>query len=68
MYPYLLKGLAIARANQVWCTDITYIPVRHGFLYPGGDHGLGGADTCWPGGFEHPGRPCRRRRFTPQEK
>ena len=24
-YPYLLKGLAINRADQVWCTDITYI-------------------------------------------
>ena len=33
IYPYLLKGLAITRANQVWCADITYIPVQHGFLY-----------------------------------
>jgi len=33
VYPYLLKGLAIERANQVWCADITYIPVRRGFLY-----------------------------------
>jgi putative transposase len=33
IYPYLLGGLAIARANQVWCTDITYIPMRRGFLY-----------------------------------
>ena len=32
-YPYLLKGLAIERPNQVWCADITYIPVRGGFLY-----------------------------------
>ena len=31
--PYLLKGMAIDRPNQVWCSDITYIPVRHGFLY-----------------------------------
>ena len=31
--PYLLKGLQITHANQVWCTDITYIPMRHGFLY-----------------------------------
>jgi putative transposase len=31
--PYLLKGLQITRANQVWCTDITYIPMRHGFMY-----------------------------------
>ena len=33
VYPYLLKGLAIERANHVWCGDITYIPVRRGFLY-----------------------------------
>ncbi len=33
VYPYLLGGLAIDRANQVWCADITYIPVRRGFLY-----------------------------------
>jgi putative transposase len=33
VYPYLLRGLEIDRANQVWCTDITYIPMRRGFLY-----------------------------------
>ena len=33
VWPYLLRGLAIERANQVWCADITYIPVRRGFLY-----------------------------------
>ena len=33
VYPYLLKGLAIERANHVGCADITYIPVRRGFLY-----------------------------------
>ncbi len=33
VYPYLLKGLAIERANHVWCADITYIPVGRGFLY-----------------------------------
>jgi len=32
IYPYLLKGLAITRPNQVWCTDISYIPMRRGFL------------------------------------
>lgn len=31
--PYLLRGLKISRPNQVWCTDITYIPMRRGFLY-----------------------------------
>jgi putative transposase len=33
IYPYLLKGVAIDRSNQVWCADITYIPVQRGFLY-----------------------------------
>lgn len=33
VYPYLLRDLAIVRANQVWATDITYIPMRRGFLY-----------------------------------
>ncbi len=32
-YPYLLGGLRIDRPNQVWCVDITYIPMRKGFLY-----------------------------------
>lgn len=32
-YPYLLKGLEIIRPNQVWSADITYIPMRRGFLY-----------------------------------
>lgn len=31
--PYLLRGLEIKRANQVWCTDITYIPMKKGFMY-----------------------------------
>ena len=32
-YPYLLRGLTIDRPNQVWCADITYLPMRRGFLY-----------------------------------
>ncbi len=32
-YPYLLGGLRVERPNQVWCADITYIPMCHGFLY-----------------------------------
>ena len=27
IYPYLLRGLAIERVNQVWCSDVTYIPI-----------------------------------------
>ncbi len=33
VYPYLLKGLTIDRANQVWAMDITYIPMARGFVY-----------------------------------
>jgi putative transposase len=33
VYPYLLKGLRIDKPNQVWCADITFIPVRRGYLY-----------------------------------
>jgi len=33
IYPYLLAGLAIERPNQVWASDITYLPMAHGFLY-----------------------------------
>lgn len=32
-YRYLLKGMSITQANQVWCTDITYIPMAKGFMY-----------------------------------
>jgi putative transposase len=33
IYPYLLSGFAIERPNQVWSSDITYLPMAHGFLY-----------------------------------
>jgi putative transposase len=33
IYPYLLRDLTIDRVNQVWCSDITYIPMAKGFLY-----------------------------------
>lgn len=33
IYPYLLRNVEISRPDQVWSTDITYIPLRHGFLY-----------------------------------
>jgi len=33
VYPYLLRGVAIERPNQVWSTDITYIRLAHGFVY-----------------------------------
>jgi putative transposase len=33
IYPYLLRGMEISRSNQVWATDITYIPMAKGFCY-----------------------------------
>ena len=33
IWPYLLRHLTIDRRNQVWCADVTYIPMRRGFLY-----------------------------------
>ena len=33
IWPYLLRGLRIDRPNQVWCADVTYVPMRRGFLY-----------------------------------
>jgi putative transposase len=33
IYPYLLRNLVIDQPNQVWCTDITYLPMEKGFMY-----------------------------------
>ena len=33
VYPYLLRGVTIDRPNQVWATDVTYIPMERGFMY-----------------------------------
>lgn len=33
IYPYLLRDVAVVRPDQVWSTDITYVPMRQGFLY-----------------------------------
>jgi len=33
IYPYLLRNVEVMRPDQVWASDITYVPLRHGFLY-----------------------------------
>ena len=48
IYPYLLKGVAINRVNQVWSADITYIPMAKGFC-TWWRSGTGTAGACWPG-------------------
>jgi len=32
-FPYLLDGMTIERPNQVWCSDVTYVPMERGFMY-----------------------------------
>ena len=50
-YPYLLRGLAISRVNQVWATDITYIPMKARLPSPrapnGSNHAAARSSTCW---------------------
>lgn len=56
VYPYLLRGLNIERSNQVWASDICYIPMAKGFLYLTvimDWHSL----ECWLGGAQRPWRP-----------
>lgn len=33
VFPYLLRNVSVTHANQVWCTDVTYLPMSHGFIY-----------------------------------
>src|SRR5881227_782566 len=60
IYPYLLRGLAIERVNQVWCSDVTYIPMAKGFLYLV-DHGLGKPRGAGVASIEHTRRRFLRR-------
>jgi transposase InsO family protein len=55
IYPYLLHGLAVERADQVWCMDITYVPMAHGFAISQRSW-TGSAGVFWPGGYRSPWR------------
>jgi len=50
VYPYLLRGLAVERANHVWAMDITYIPMAQGFVYltKAVSSPARRSRTCWP--------------------
>ena len=61
-YPYLLRGLAITQANQVWSADITYIPMARGFCLPGRDPGLGEPDGALLAAVQHAGQRVLRGR------
>ena len=54
VYPYLLRDLKVTRPNQVWCSDITYIPMRRGFAYLALDHGLEQPGDPWLEHQQHP--------------
>lgn len=66
IYPYLLRNLEITRPNQVWCVDVTYLPMRRGFLYLVAIMALRQAQEGEPQGaglaaIEHHGRGLLRR-------
>ena len=50
VYPYLLKKISITEAGQVWCSDITYIRLAHGFVYLTAVM-IGPAVMCCPGRY-----------------
>ena len=55
VYPYLLRGLSINRPNQVWYSDITYIPMQQGLHVPGGGDGLAFQKGIGLEAVKHPG-------------
>jgi len=65
-YPYLLRGLEVASADEVWAADITYIRLVHGYLYvPGGGTGLVEPLRAGLGDLQHLGCGLLRRGLAP---
>ncbi|CCW19142.1 Mobile element protein [Sphingobium indicum BiD32] len=62
IYPYLLRKLPIVRPNQVWATDISYIPMAKGFVYLVASW-TGSAVRCWLGGCLSAWRPTSASRL-----
>jgi putative transposase len=70
IYPYLLRGVKIERPNQVWATDITYVPMARGFVYLTANAKRSSARRgrrlvhparTLPSGVDHDGGPLLRR-------
>ena len=61
VFPYLLRGLSISRADHVWCADITYVPCDARVFLPGGRDGLGDPARARVAAVEHDGRVVLRR-------
>ena len=55
IYPYLLKGLSINRPDMVWASDITYIPLRRGFMYLVAVIGLAQQESAFLAHIQHTG-------------
>ena len=55
IYPYLVRGLTITEPNHVWASDITYIPMAHGFLNKSRHHQLGQPRGAFLAAVEHHG-------------
>ena len=55
IYPYLLRGVAVEKANQVWAMDITYIPMARGFRLSGRRGGLVQPQGAVLAGVDHYG-------------
>jgi putative transposase len=66
IYPYLLRNVTVEQPNQVWCADITFVPMPLGFVYLVVSW-IGSAAMSWPGSSRTAwraasvARPCSRR-------
>lgn len=57
IYPYLLRGLRADRPNQIWCAEITYLPMRRGLLYLGAIMDWT-RERCWHRGSQTLWKSC----------